>query len=69
MNDLTKDEAYAVAEFIDCSLLTYIREDEDVDSMLWLRNVVFAFEKLRKYGGYAPLTYPATECEKEEGNE
>ena len=65
MNDLTKDEAYAVAEFIDTSLLTYIREDEDIDSMLWLRNIVLAFEKLREYGKYAPLTYPERECKED----
>ena len=65
MIDLTKDEAYAVAEFIDTSLLTYIREDEDVDSMLWLRNIVYAFEKLRKYGGYEPLTYLERECKED----
>ena len=41
MNDLTKDEAYAVAEYIDSNLLQYIREDEDIDSMMWLRNVVY----------------------------
>ena len=67
MNELSKDEAYSVAEYIDSNLLTFIREDEDIDSMLWLRNVVYAFEKLRKYGGYEPLTYPTRECE--EGGE
>ena len=33
---LSKKEAYAVAEFIDCNLLDYIRNDTDVDSMEWL---------------------------------
>lgn len=70
MIELTKSEAYAVAEFIDCGLLTFIREDEDIDSMIWLRNMVMAFEKLRIYSGFEPLTYPKQECEEGgEGNE
>lgn len=28
--DLTKDEAYSLAEFIDMQLLDYIREDTDI---------------------------------------
>lgn len=47
--DLTKGEAYAVAELIDMNLLDTIRNDTDIDSMLWLRRIVHAFEKLCKY--------------------
>ena len=49
---LTKGEAYAVAAFIDMNLIQVIRNDTDIDSMLWLRNIVKAYEKLAKYGDY-----------------
>ena len=49
---LTKQEAYAVADFIDMNLIETIRNDTDIDSMLWLRNIVKAYEKLAKYGEY-----------------
>lgn len=49
---LTKGEAHAVAELIDLNLLDTIRKDEDIDSMLWLRRIIHAFEKLCKYSGY-----------------
>ena len=49
---LTKSEAHAVAELIDLNLLDMIRKDEDIDSMLWLRRIIHAFEKLCKYSGY-----------------
>ena len=49
---LTKNEAYAVAEFIDINLIETIRKDEDIDSMLWLRSIVKAYEKLAKFGNY-----------------
>lgn len=49
---LTKQEAYAVADFIDMNLIEVIRNDTDIDSMLWLRNLLKAYEKLAKFGGY-----------------
>lgn len=54
--ELTKKEAYAVAEFIDCNLLDYIRSDTDIDSMEWLRNIVHAYEKMCKASGFVGLT-------------
>ena len=53
---LTKDEAHAVAEFIDINLISSIRNDIDIDSMLWLRNIVHAYEKLCEYSGYIGTT-------------
>ena len=50
--ELTKGEAHAVAEFIDINLLDTIRNDTEIDSMLWLRRVVHAFEKLCAVSGY-----------------
>lgn len=53
---LSKKEAFAVAEFIDCNLFDYIRNDTDVDSMGWLRNVLHAYEKMCKASGFVGLT-------------
>lgn len=54
--DLTKAEAYSLAEFIDMNLIECIRSDTDVDSLQWLRNVIHGYEKLCAYGGYVGLT-------------
>lgn len=56
MVTLTKDEAYAVAAHIDGTLFDSIRNDTDIDSMQWLRNIIHAYEKLCKGGGYVGLT-------------
>lgn len=53
---LTEDEAYSLAEFIDMSLISYIRDDTDVDSIQWLRNMVHAYEKLCRHGDYVGIT-------------
>ena len=53
---LTKDEAYAVAEFISDNLFDYIRNDTDIDSVQWLRNVVHAYEKMCNASGYVGTT-------------
>lgn len=53
---LKKDEAYAVAEFIDGNLYDYIRNDEEIDSMQWLRNVLHAYEKMCVASGYVGTT-------------
>lgn len=58
MNDLTKDEAHAVAELIDLSFIDEIRNNDDVDNMYWIRNVIHAYEKLCAYSGYVGLTEP-----------
>lgn len=64
--ELTEKEAYAVAEFIDCNLLDYIRSDTDVDSMGWLRHIVHAYEKMCKASGFVGLTEHA---EDEDGSD
>lgn len=53
---LSKDEAYALAELADYTLIDYIRENCDVDSMEWLKNVVRGYEKLCEVSGYVGLT-------------
>ena len=60
---LTKDEAYAVADFIDGNLYDCIRNDTDIDSMRWLRNVLHAYEKMCVASGYVG----ATESENDHG--
>ncbi len=56
MAQLTPNEAYAVANLIDMTLINSIRDDTDIDSMTWLRNVIHAYEKLCQYSGYVGLT-------------
>lgn len=53
---LTKDEAFAVADFIDGNLYDCIRNDTDIDSMQWLRNVLHAYEKMCAASGYVGAT-------------
>jgi len=56
MVDLTKDEALAIASHIDATLIDSIRDDTDIDSMQWLRNMIHGYEKLCEYSGYVGLT-------------
>lgn len=60
---LTKDEAFAIAEFIDMNLFDGIRNDTDWDSIYNLRNLIHGYEKCCKYGGYVGLTEPDKEKE------
>ena len=53
---ITQDEAYSLAEFIDLNLIQSIRDDVDIDSMQWLRNMIHSYEKLCAYSGYVGLT-------------
>ena len=54
--ELTKDEAYAVAEFIDMNVFEAIRNDTDWDSLYNLRNLLHAYEKCCKVSGYVGVT-------------
>ena len=56
MTELTKVEAYFVANFIDTWLFQAIRDDADIDNMPWLLNLVHAYEKMCKDSGYVGLT-------------
>lgn len=53
---ITQDEAYSLAEFIDCNLISEIRNNAEIDSMQWLRNMIHAYEKLCRYSRYVGLT-------------
>ena len=56
MTELTKDEAYVLAEFIDMNFFEFLRNNVDVDSMQWLKNMIHAYEKLCKFSGFVGLT-------------
>lgn len=56
MAELTEKEAYSLAEFIDYNLLQTLRNDHDIDSLQWLRNIIHAYDKLSKYSDYEGLT-------------
>ena len=56
MTELTKAEAHAIAEHIDMTLLEAIRNDTDIDSMTWVKNIVHGYEKLCSFSGYVGLT-------------
>ena len=56
MTELTKDEAYAVADMIGSYIYDAIRANTDIDSMQWLRNLIHAYEKCCKDSGYVALT-------------
>jgi hypothetical protein len=58
MMELTKDEAMAVAEFIDMNLFQAIRNDEEWDSMMCLRNLIHVYEKACECSGYVGVTEP-----------
>lgn len=47
---------------IDETLIDTIRNDTDIDSIQWLRNVIHGYEKLCQYGGYVGLTEDASDC-------
>ena len=56
MVDLTEDEAFAIAEFIDFNLFVAIRNDTDWDSVQSLRNLIHGYEKCCAFGNYVGVT-------------
>ena len=56
MIDLTVDEAFAIAEFIDFNIFAAIRTDTEWDSFQNLRNLVHAYEKCKAFSGYVGAT-------------
>lgn len=53
---LTADEAYSVANLIDSNLYDTIRNDTDIDSIQWIKNVLHAYEKMCLVSGYIGAT-------------
>ena len=56
--NLTQTEAKNVAEFIESYLLESIRNDPDIDNLMWLFDMMHAFEKLCEYSGYESMYKP-----------
>ena len=54
--ELTRQEASAVAEFIDIHIFPAIREDTEWDSFQNLRNLIHGYEKLCEISGYKGVT-------------
>lgn len=65
--NLTKDEAFAIAQFIDSNIFDAIRNDTDWDSVFCLRNLIHGYEKCCKISGYVGLTEPEAEVNEDEG--
>lgn len=63
--NLTKHEAYALAEIIDMNLFDIIRNDAEIDSLQWLCNVLSAYGKLCQYSGFLGLTMDKPESKKD----
>lgn len=54
--ELTRQEASAVAEFIDIFIFQAIREDTEWDNFTNLRNLIHGYEKLCEFSGYKGVT-------------
>lgn len=54
--ELTRQEAAAVAEFIDIHIFPAIREDMEWDNFSYLRNLIHGYEKLCEFSGYRGVT-------------
>lgn len=67
--ELTKNEALAVAEFIDGYIFEAIRNDVEWDNFQNLRNLVHAYEKCCKVCGYVGLSDSMGESEGTKGDE
>lgn len=47
MVEITKSEAETLANLIDLHLFSIIRDDPEIDSMVWLCNMVSIYEKCK----------------------
>ena len=45
MIELTQGEAESLLDYLELNLIQYIRENTDMDSMLWLSNMISIWEK------------------------
>lgn len=77
--NITKEEAYVIADHIDLTLIQAIRNDKDIDlseicqicfrSLEWLINMIHGYEKLCEYSGYNYMTEPDLKTDEEENND
>ena len=51
MNNLTKQEAFVIAEFINEHVFNAIKQDE-IDDIEWLATLIHGYEKLSSYSDY-----------------
>ena len=49
---VSKGEAYSISEYIDLSIFDHIRNDTDIDSVMWLINIVDIYKKMCRISGY-----------------
>lgn len=49
MVNITSSEATSLRDFIEFNLIDVIRNDEDIDSLLWIHNILNVY---RKCGGF-----------------
>ena len=54
--ELTKNEAFAIAEFIEMFLFDAIRLDTDWDNLYNLQSLIHGYEKCCEVGGYGGIT-------------
>lgn len=55
MIEITNSEATSLRDFIDFNLIDVIRNDEDIDSLLWVYNILNVYMKcggLKEYDDY-----------------
>ncbi len=55
---LTDSEAASLKEYIEDYLIQSIRDDEDLDSLLYVRNIISIFERLGGLDCYADYIKP-----------
>lgn len=46
--ELTKSQCENLAEWIDMHLLDVIRNDDDIDNLMWVKDMIIAQETLKK---------------------
>jgi hypothetical protein len=54
MYEITKSEASSLKDFIECYLIDSIRTDPEMDSLLYLYNILNVFERI---GGFEMYDY------------
>ena len=47
MIEITKDEAESLMDFIEINIFDIIRNDPDIDSIEWLKNIMAVYQKCK----------------------
>lgn len=48
--DFTKGEVIGLVDFLECNIFDAIRNDTDIDSIVWLCNMTNVYKKLKETG-------------------